>query len=218
MPVASENLAFGDALRPAKADFVEIEVGMLGTDVMKDTGHRALHPQIEALDRIGVNRAANIFAPPMLNGLVCGETLTNRDKRLPLVAHQVGPRVDLFLGARVRLHPARDWRPPWPGHRRQARPAQLCWVAAPPPEPAALWSAANPCDHDPAAARQASSSVVRRERIRRSQPCRRSGFRARASGAGHVPCARPSAGSPQAPRPSEWRTAPCPTAGSATAL
>jgi hypothetical protein len=33
----------------------------------------------------------------MLNGLVCGETLTNRDKRLPLVAHQVGPRVDLFL-------------------------------------------------------------------------------------------------------------------------
>src|SRR6516162_9243060 len=208
MPIASDDLAFGNALRPAKANFVEIEVGMLGADMMKDTGHRALHPQIEALDRVGVNRATNIFAPRMLNGLVLGETL----------AHQGGPAGRPVCRARVRLHPARDWRPLRPGHRRQARPVQLCWVAAPPPEPAALWSAANPCDHDPAAARQASSSAVRRERIRRSRPCRRAGFRARASGAGHVSCARPSAGSLQAPRPSEWRTAPCPTAGSATAL
>ena len=61
MPVAADDLAFGDALRPAKADFVEIEVGMLGADVMKDAGHRALHPQIEALNRIGMNRATNIF-------------------------------------------------------------------------------------------------------------------------------------------------------------
>src|SRR6516225_6046018 len=97
MPVASENLAFGDALRPAKADFVEIEVGMLGTDVMKDTGHRALHPEIKALDRVGVNRATNIFAASMLHRLVRGKTLTNCDECLPLVAHQVGPWVDLFL-------------------------------------------------------------------------------------------------------------------------
>ena len=33
----------------------------------------------------------------MLNGLVRGETLTDRDKRLPLIAHQVGPGVDLFV-------------------------------------------------------------------------------------------------------------------------
>ena len=35
----------------AKADFVEVEVGMLGADVMKDAGHCALHPEIEAFDR-----------------------------------------------------------------------------------------------------------------------------------------------------------------------
>ena len=70
---------------------------MLGADVMKDAGHRALHPQIEALDRVGLNRATNIFAAPMLNGLVRGKTLTDRNKCLPLVAHQVSPRVDLFL-------------------------------------------------------------------------------------------------------------------------
>src|SRR6516165_2662312 len=218
MAVASDDLALGDALRPAKANFVEIEVGMLGADMMKDTGHRALHPQIEALDRIGVNRATNIFAPRMLNGLVLGETLTNRDKRPPLIAHQVGPAGRPVCRARVQLHPARDWRPPRPGHRRQARPAQLCRVAAPPPEPDALWCAANPCDHDPAASRQASCSAVRRERIRRSRPCRRVGSRAPASGAAHVQCATPSAGLPQALRANEWRTAPCPTAGSATTL
>ena len=69
---------------------------MLGTDVMKDTGHCALHPEIEALDRVGVNWAANIFAARMLNGLVRGEVLTDSDKRLPLVAH-VGGGFDLFL-------------------------------------------------------------------------------------------------------------------------
>ena len=66
-------------------------------DVMKDTGHRALHPEIKALDRVGVNRATNIFAASMLHRLVRGKTLTNRDECLPLVAHQVGPWVDLFL-------------------------------------------------------------------------------------------------------------------------
>ncbi len=90
-PVASDDLAFGDALRPAKADFVKIEVGMLGADVMKDAGHRALHPQIEPLDRVGVNRATNIFAAPMLNGLMRCKTLTDRNECLPLVAHQGGP-------------------------------------------------------------------------------------------------------------------------------
>ena len=73
---------------------------MLGADVMKDAGHRALHPQIEALDRVGLNRATNIFAAPMLNGLVRGKTLTDRNKCLPLVAHQVSPRVDLFQSTR----------------------------------------------------------------------------------------------------------------------
>ena len=70
---------------------------MLGADVVKDTGHRALHSEIEALDRIGVNRAANIFAPCMLNGLVCGEVLADSDKRLPLVAHQVSAGLDVFI-------------------------------------------------------------------------------------------------------------------------
>src|SRR5271166_2130867 len=76
---------------------MEIEVGMLWADVMKDPGHRALHPQIEAFGGIGVNRAADIFAARMLNGLVRGEVLTDSDKRLPLVAHQVGGGFDLFL-------------------------------------------------------------------------------------------------------------------------
>ena len=43
---------------------------MLGTDVMKDTGHRALHPEIKALDRVVVNRATNIFAASMRHRLV----------------------------------------------------------------------------------------------------------------------------------------------------
>src|SRR6516165_5732378 len=43
MPVAADDLAFGDALRPAKADFVEIEVGVLGADVVKDASHCPLH-------------------------------------------------------------------------------------------------------------------------------------------------------------------------------
>jgi hypothetical protein len=59
---AGDDLALGDALRPAKADILEIEVGVLGADVMRDTSHRALYPQIEAVDRIGVNRAANIYS------------------------------------------------------------------------------------------------------------------------------------------------------------
>jgi hypothetical protein len=50
LTVAADNLAFDDALRPAKTDFVEIEVGMLGADVMKDPSHRALHPQVKTLD------------------------------------------------------------------------------------------------------------------------------------------------------------------------
>ena len=95
--VSPDDFAFGDALRPAEADFVEIEVGMLGADVMKDASHRALHPQIEALDRVGVNRAANIFAARMLNGLMRSETLADSDKRFPLIAHQVNPGVDLFF-------------------------------------------------------------------------------------------------------------------------
>lgn len=66
VPSSPDDLTFGNALRPAKADFVEIEVGMLGADVMKDAGHGALHPEVEALDRVGMNRAANIFAAPAL--------------------------------------------------------------------------------------------------------------------------------------------------------
>src|SRR5215471_13879731 len=100
MPIAPEDLALGDALRPAKADFVEIEVGMLGTDVMKDAGHRTLHPQIEALDRVGVNRATNIFAAPMLNGLVRGKTLTDRNECLPLVANRWALGSDSFSSKR----------------------------------------------------------------------------------------------------------------------
>jgi hypothetical protein len=64
---------------------------------IRATGHRALHSEIKALDRVGVHPAANIFAAPMLNGLVRGEILADRDKRLPFVAHQVGRGFDLFL-------------------------------------------------------------------------------------------------------------------------
>jgi hypothetical protein len=71
VPGSPDDPAFADALRPAKADFVEMEVGMLRADVIRDSD-RALHPEIEALDRVGVNRALNIFAARMLNGLVSG--------------------------------------------------------------------------------------------------------------------------------------------------
>jgi hypothetical protein len=97
VPGSPNDLAFGDALRPAKADFVEIEVGMLGADVVKDASRCPLHPEIEPLDRVGVNRIANILAARMLNGLVRGEVLTDSDKRLPLVAHQVSSGLDVFL-------------------------------------------------------------------------------------------------------------------------
>ena len=41
--------------------------------------------------------AKNIFAAPMPNRLVRGEALTNGDKRLPFIAHQMSRGVDLFL-------------------------------------------------------------------------------------------------------------------------
>src|SRR5271163_2701637 len=140
MPVAADDLACGDALRPAKADFVEIEVGMLGADVMKDAGHRALHPEIEALDRVGMNRAANIFAAPMLNGLVCGEVLADSDKRLPFVAHQVGRRLDLFLEHAFDLihREIGDYRGPGIAGRRD-RVARMVRIDAVTPTPSRVY-------------------------------------------------------------------------------
>jgi hypothetical protein len=46
-PGSPDYLAFGNALRPAKADFVEIEVGMLGADVGWAAG-AAQPPSLEA--------------------------------------------------------------------------------------------------------------------------------------------------------------------------
>ena len=62
---------------------------MLGADVVKDTGRPALHPEIDAIDRVGVNRVAGIFAARMLIGFMRGETLADSDKRFPLIAHPV---------------------------------------------------------------------------------------------------------------------------------
>jgi hypothetical protein len=132
-----------------------------------------------------------------------------------------GPWVRSPSRARVRLHPSRDWRPPRPGHRRPACLVRLRSAAARPPGRGASRTGRfmvrrRPCDHGPAAARRPASLAGRRERIRRSQRCRRADSRAPASGAGHVQSATSSAGLPQAPRPGEWRRAPYPIAGSAT--
>jgi hypothetical protein len=86
-----------DALRPAEADLVEIEIGMLRADMVKHASDRASDTRIEALCRIGVNVTPHVFLARVLNGAVSGEILAGGDKRFPLVTHQMGFGRDLFF-------------------------------------------------------------------------------------------------------------------------
>jgi hypothetical protein len=52
-----EDLSRHDALGPAEADLVEIEIGMLRADVVKHARHCALNARIEILGGIGVDVA-----------------------------------------------------------------------------------------------------------------------------------------------------------------
>ena len=47
---------------------MEIQVGMLRADMVKDAGDRPPHAGIETFHRIDVDRVANIFVAGMLHG------------------------------------------------------------------------------------------------------------------------------------------------------
>ena len=82
------------SLGPSKGNLSEIKIGMARADVMKDTGDGAAYAVVETLGRIGVDRAARILAIPMADGIMRGEGLTDRQERLPLIAHQMGRPVN----------------------------------------------------------------------------------------------------------------------------
>ena len=82
-------MAADDALRPAKADLVEIEIGMLRADVVENTSHRPANSGIEPFGGVGVNRAAGVLAFGMLDRVVAGEILSDGDEGFPVIAHQM---------------------------------------------------------------------------------------------------------------------------------
>ena len=77
-----------------------------------------------------MNPPANIFAAPMLNGLVRGEVLADSDKRLPFVAHQVGRGFDLFLEHAFDFIRREIGDHCGPGIAGGGRPARSRWAAA----------------------------------------------------------------------------------------
>jgi hypothetical protein len=56
------GLPANDPLAPAKADFIEVNVGMLGPDVVEYASNDTPDPIIEPFGGIGVDSAARIFA------------------------------------------------------------------------------------------------------------------------------------------------------------
>ncbi|KSV91469.1 hypothetical protein N181_31035 [Sinorhizobium fredii USDA 205] len=72
----------------ALADLVEIQVGMLRADVMKDAGNCAADAGIEPFDRIDMDGVAKVFAAGMLHGVTLGIVFANGHERLRLIAHQ----------------------------------------------------------------------------------------------------------------------------------
>ena len=61
MPGFANDVSCDDALRPSEADRVEIQVGMLRADMMKDAGDGTADAGVEALHRIDVDGAPNIL-------------------------------------------------------------------------------------------------------------------------------------------------------------
>src|SRR5690606_28027726 len=94
----ANSLTVNDTLGPAKAHLVEIEIGMLRTDMMKHAGDGAADPGIEAFHRIDVNRIANILATGMVHRLMICKAFTDRHECLRFIAHQPRIRVDLRFG------------------------------------------------------------------------------------------------------------------------
>lgn len=74
---------------------MEIQVGMLWADMVKDSGDRPPDPGIETLHGIDVNSVANIFVAGMLHGLMLGKTLAYGHECLRLVTHQMRVGFDL---------------------------------------------------------------------------------------------------------------------------
>ena len=60
LAIPTQGVAGPHLLRPAEADFVEVEIGVLRTDVMEHAGDSAAYSVIEAFCRVGVNEAARI--------------------------------------------------------------------------------------------------------------------------------------------------------------
>ncbi|BCG97600.1 hypothetical protein MesoLj131a_64640 [Mesorhizobium sp. 131-2-1] len=64
---------------------MEIQVGMLRADMVKDAGDRPPHAGIETLHLIDVDRVAKIFVAGMLHGLMLGKTLAYGHECLRLI-------------------------------------------------------------------------------------------------------------------------------------
>lgn len=62
---------------------MEIQVGMLRADMMKDAGNCATDAGIETFDRIDMNGVPNVFAAGMLHGIMAGIALAKGYERCP---------------------------------------------------------------------------------------------------------------------------------------
>lgn len=81
-----------DAVIVAEVKFREIAVQMLLAAVLIDAAHPALEDREEALDRIGLHVAADIFVVRMRDGFMGGELATDRGIEAA------------FVGAQPQLH------------------------------------------------------------------------------------------------------------------
>ena len=61
---------------------MEIQVGVLRADMMKDAGNCATDAGIETFDRIDMNGIANVFAAGMLHSVMLGIVLTKGYERV----------------------------------------------------------------------------------------------------------------------------------------
>lgn len=78
MPVFPNGAPRHHALRTSEANLVEIQVGMLRVDMMKDAGDGTADAGVEALHRIDVDGVANILTTGMFHGLVLGKAPARR--------------------------------------------------------------------------------------------------------------------------------------------
>ena len=74
---------------------MEIQVGMLRADMVKNARDRPPDAGIETLHRIDVDSVANIFVAGMLHGLMFGKALADGHECLRLITHQMRVGSDL---------------------------------------------------------------------------------------------------------------------------